>query len=170
MPRKYIKKLNPQKIKQTIQQGFEKFVIRNGDNECWGWKGCAPKNPGYGQFRYEGILEKAHRASWMIYFGDIPENVYVLHRCDNRLCSNPKHLFLGTNADNMRDMISKGRNKCIGQKGEKNPMAKLTADKVKEIRQMLAKKISPKVIAKDFDISYGHVFGLKQNMTWKDLA
>ena len=97
-------------IKNTLLTGFEKFVIKNQD-ACWGWSGCAPKNPGYGQFRHNMKSERAHRASWILHYGKIPDGKYVLHTCDNRICSNPKHLYLGTSIDNNRDLLL--RNRCI---------------------------------------------------------
>lgn len=98
------------KIKNTLKEGFEKFVIRNS-NGCWDWKGCTPKNPGYGQFRSKMKLIRAHRASWILHFGEIPKGLQVLHKCDNKRCSNPEHLYLGTSSDNNKDILI--RNRCI---------------------------------------------------------
>ena len=74
---------------------------------CWEWTACITID-GYGSFNFEGQSQLAHRISWLITFGVYPEE-YVLHRCDNRLCVRPDHLFLGTNADNIQDMVNKGR-------------------------------------------------------------
>lgn len=79
-------------------------------NECHVWTG-ALKDNGYGSFRVsacEGMVH-AHRAAWMLEFGDIPPGLYVCHSCDKRSCCNPKHLWLGTASDNQRDMVAKGR-------------------------------------------------------------
>lgn len=79
-------------------------------NECWEW--CAAfHGSGYGIFGIGGTkIQRAHRFSWELSYGKIPEGLFVLHKCDNRKCVRPEHLFLGTNLDNVRDMIAKRRN------------------------------------------------------------
>lgn len=67
------------------------------------------KRDGYGRIRVDGKSWLAHRFSWVLANGPIPEGMYVCHRCDNPPCINPEHLFLGTQTDNMRDMAAKGR-------------------------------------------------------------
>ena len=88
--------------------------VRKGDG-CWEWAGCRSK--GYGKIALgleSGLpkgkrVVKAHRVSWLIHFGPIPDGLFVCHRCDNPPCVRPDHLYLGTCADNSRDMIRKGR-------------------------------------------------------------
>jgi hypothetical protein len=78
-------------------------------NDCWIYKGY--KSKGYGQFMMAGERIYAHRYSFQVYRGDIPKGYFICHTCDNPPCINPDHLFLGTQKDNVRDMISKGRKK-----------------------------------------------------------
>jgi len=81
-------------------------------DKCWPWIGVR-MHTGYGAFSLggeRGPIELAHRAAWILTHGTVPDGMYVLHRCDNRLCQNPAHLFLGTHLDNIRDMVEKGRN------------------------------------------------------------
>jgi len=111
---------------------WEKVDVR-GEDECWLWQ-AATNNVGYGLFRVNGILSTAHRLAWTLANGPIPESLCVLHHCDNRACVNIGHLFLGTVADNQRDMVEKGRS----TRGARHGMHKLTREKVREIRRLYA--------------------------------
>jgi hypothetical protein len=97
----YEEKLN------AIKDQFNKNVIKK--DGCWGWK-KVPLATGYTSV-YTGKrkLSSGHRVSWLIHYGEIPSKMFVLHKCDNRICTNPEHLFLGTHIDNMKDMVSKNR-------------------------------------------------------------
>jgi len=86
---------------------LNKFHIA-GENDCWLWS-AGVSLFGYGRFRINYKTQYAHRLSWLLYKGNIPTGLCVLHRCDTPACLNPKHLFLGTKKDNVEDMIQKGR-------------------------------------------------------------
>lgn len=101
----------------TVEQRFWEKVIKVGLDDCWEWL-AVRNSDGYGKFRMPGdkSMESAHRAVWRLVVGPIPDDLHVLHRCDNRGCVNPRHLFLGTQADNVYDMVAKGRHVKRGQK------------------------------------------------------
>lgn len=94
---------------------FSDMFIPEPNSGCWLWIGACD-SVGYGNFRIKNKSWKAHRFSWTIHNGIIPDGLFVLHKCDVRPCINPNHLFLGTHLDNMRDMHAKGRARCGGHR------------------------------------------------------
>lgn len=142
------------------------FVTRFNDRldrraDCWYWTG-ARKTNGYGNVCFRGKWFQAHRVMWVIHNGAIPDGIMVLHRCDNRACCNPKHLFLGTHTDNMRDMVAKGRGRLIARWA-----ARLTEDQVCAIRADLR---SQRAIAVEYGVSQNAVMKIKTRKTWKHLG
>ena len=134
---------------------------------CWNWIG-AKLNKEYGQFWVDGKKCLAHRFSWVLHFGAIPKGsgyhgTCVLHKCDNPACVNPDHLFLGSNLDNVRDMIKKGRHRTNPLKGEKRPQAKLTEIQVREILKDERKNIK---IAEDYNVNYRTISAIKHGTRW----
>ena len=117
-----------------------------------------------------GKLLKSHRIAWAVVNHKEPAELFVLHACDNPSCCNPKHLFLGTGADNSRDMVNKGRHDPGDQKGEVNGNAKLTECDVKEIRRLYASgKFTYKELAAKFDIHFATVGYIIQEKLWPHL-
>jgi len=111
---------------------------------------------------FRGVQTFAHRAVWALTHGDIPEGLCVLHRCDNPRCVNPDHLFLGTPADNARDMVEKGRSLS----GERNPKAKLTAFQVNEIRQLKKGGAGTTELARRFGVDRTTIQQIMRGATW----
>lgn len=99
--------LLPQDVEKLTYK-FWSLVDRRDQQECWRWT-AGRTGPGYGQIRWKSQRDGAHRMAWALTHGPIPNGMHVLHKCDVRLCCNPSHLFLGTNADNVADKTAKGR-------------------------------------------------------------
>ena len=133
---------------------------------CWEWRG-ARNSRGYGQILVNGKTTSAHRVSFCIYRGE-PGEMHVLHRCDNRGCVNPQHLFLGTHTDNMRDMTAKGRHGRY--EGERHHSRKLTEDGVRELRRLHAEGTTYTALAAQFGMSINQARRVALRMTWKHVA
>ncbi len=150
--------------KQNILVRFWKLVdIRNGP--CWGWIGYKNKK-GYGCFKVDKKVLKAHRFSYMKYIGPIPSGLCVCHKCDNPSCVNPNHLFVGTNHDNIIDKVNKKR--CA--KGEKHSRLKLTWKQVKEIRLTFIKRdriFGSIALSKKYNVNSSTILRIINGTIWK---
>jgi len=135
---------------------------------CWIWTGA--RRNGYGAFLITNQGRKrvvyAHRLSFELVHGAIPKGLYVLHHCDNPVCVNPIHLFLGTQSDNLKDAGAKGR---MARVGESNPFSKLTWPQVESMRD-LAKNLSTRKLASIFGIDHGHVARILRGERWNPLS
>ena len=93
----------------SVCERFTKFVGEPTENGCWPWLGTRQKS-GHGYFSYNSYPIQAYRMSWILVNGPIPNNLHILHSCDNGWCVNPDHLHLGTHQDNMKEKMDRGRN------------------------------------------------------------
>lgn len=153
-----------QKLQRT-KEIYGKLVIRS--DGCWGWKNKALSS-GYAVVNCGANNPKlAHRISWIIHNGAIPKGLWVLHRCDNPICTNPEHLFLGTPKDNTVDMMTKGRKKWAI--GVERWNAKLSNENAKEIKLLLRGDLSQYYIAKRFNVSRGTIQDIFRGKTWKHI-
>ena len=123
---------------------------------------------GYGSFRINGKLTKAHRFVWEHYNGKIPKGMNILHRCDNPKCCEISHLFLGTQADNVADMVNKKRYTSCS--GAKNGNSKLTEKEVIKIKELINTGMNQYVIARHFNITQPVVSAIKLMKIWKHIS
>ena len=155
-----------QKPGRSLEERFWNFVVKGPG--CWDWTGAT--HPfGYGVMGVSGrrgAVDTAHRVSWLIHNGPVPDMTEVCHRCDNPPCTRPDHLFLGTHADNMSDMGAKGRS---GLRGGRSPKAKLTETAVRDIRARCAAGEIDRTVAESFGVTRECVRDIRLGKRWAHL-
>jgi len=149
----------------TLEQvaRFWSLVQCQDPDDCWYWIGGL-FGGGYGLYMDRG----AHRVSWEIENGPIPEGKWILHKCDVRGCVNPAHLYAGTPKENAEDMVRRGRWRNGGLRGETHPNAKITADQVREIRSLHG-TMPTKEIAARYGITASQVSNIHARRAWKHI-
>jgi HNH endonuclease len=153
--------------KIPIEQRFWARVVKH-EPGCWEWTGFL-NHDGYGLLSRGRTKVGAHRLSWEIHFGSIPDGMYVCHHCDNPQCARPDHLFLGTQRDNMRDCGRKRRNHIRAQDGEQNTSAALTNADARRIREMYATSmLKASDIAAQVGVSRGVVASVVSGRTYRE--
>lgn len=140
---------SPDRIKESITID---------QNNCWNWTGATKGKAGYGHLLVYNKSMSAHRYSWLAYKGPIAEGKEVCHTCDNRLCVNPEHLFIGSRSDNMRDCATKRR----------HPNLKFSPEQIKEIRKLRSQGVLVKDLCKQFNCERSTIGRLTLNKTYKD--
>lgn len=170
------------------RESFMKRVDVCATGDCWEWQDGTDGR--YGNVTWNGRTEKAHRVSWTLHRGPIPDGMMVLHGCDNPPCVNPNHLFLGTQSVNIRDCTRKGRNGvhrhperlARGDRngthtqpdkrhfGESNGSSKLTADMVRAIRAAYATGVRRKDIIAQFGVSKSTIDNITKGRLWKHVS
>ncbi|MGE4197670.1 MAG: HNH endonuclease signature motif containing protein [Phycisphaerales bacterium] len=166
---------------QEIIRFWEK-VDKSDDASCWNWT-ASKRHKGYGAFVHtmdgKYVQGRAHRFSYMLHIGEIPSGMFVLHKCDNPACVNPSHLFLGTNHDNVRDMVSKGRHVPGGthcksngkwKKGINHHNAKLTPQAVREIRLLHGNGMSCPKLGVKFGVTTKTIWTVVKGERWKHVV
>lgn len=149
------------------QERFFAKINRHPETGCWEWTAGLDRD-GYGVFKLGGKKKGAHRVSWEHFNGEIPDDIMVLHKCDNRKCANPEHLYLGDNRRNMYDAIR--RRRTVDNSGEANGRAKLTEDMVRDIRRVCADgTMTQQEVAKKYNLNKEHVSAIILRKIWRHI-
>jgi len=164
--------------RQTPAERFWKKVEVGTPDACWHWT-ANKNNKGYGLFRPGASAQKrlAHRISFAMSNGPIPDGLCVLHKCDMPSCVNPAHLFLGTMLENTQDMDRKGRRKTVISplnkpprlQGSKHPNSKLTEEEVIEIRKRLAAGDTLRGLARELSMDRKTLMSLRDRKSWRHI-
>lgn len=153
----------------TLEERFWNFVQKKSDNECWEWQGQILN--GYGRISLGAKSlgsDGAHRVSWRIANKqEIPDGMFVMHKCDNPCCVNPNHLTIGTPKDNSDDMIRKGRKKQVIPLGEHNGKSLLNEEKVRVIR---SSTLNHAALGRLLGVSSGCVRSVRIGRTWSHIV
>lgn len=157
-------------IPDDVKARFWAKVDKRGPDECWHWTGYIDRN-GYGRFRFFGKFKAATHASILIHTGQLPpQGMYACHRCDNRKCVNPAHLFLGTLADNNADRDMKGRGRWIKvpdhvkARGSRHGSARLSEADIPAIRQS---PLSNRKAAEKFGVTCRTIWSIRNGKAWR---
>ena len=135
-------------------------------DQCWEWK-AGMFQSGYGLFKLDGKLQRAHRVSYQLNHGPIPDGLFILHWCDNPGCVNPAHLHLGTHVDNMRERGERGR--CAHTSGEVHGCSKLTSEQIQQIRLSYAiGGITQQQLGEEFGVSKQQISRIINGKRWND--
>lgn len=149
--------------KTPTSERFWSKVAKGEPDECWIWRRAIDRE-GYGRFTFDRKRKFAHRIAYLLTHGRIPDGQSVLHKCDNPLCVNPRHLFLGTHRVNMDDRGAKGRTAS----GERNGRAKLKAETVRQIlAAYVPNKVTLPMLAERFGVNKYVVQDILRGRTWK---
>jgi len=163
------------KLEQIPKHVVEKFfsqLKRNYETKCIEWKGNKSPN-GYGQISWWRKRKcyniTTHRLSKLIEIGWIPDGYYVLHKCHNKICVNPDHLYIGTAKHNINDSIKVGTHPCLNIKGENHGQSLLTEKEVMEIIELIKSGKQQREIAIRYKVNPSTIGDIKQNRTWKHI-
>jgi len=149
---------------RPIEERFFEKISPEPNSGCWLWTATGTKQ-GYGLFCIKHTSVLAHRVSYELHHGKIPDGLMVLHNCDNPSCVNPDHLRVGTNADNMRDKRERNRSSRLTR--DKIPHAKMTADQVRYIRTSSSSEAS---MAREIGVSRSTIRNARLGICYRDVV
>ena len=139
----------------TIARFWSKVDVKKSNSECWPWTG-ATRFHGYGGIKVKGDVLRAHRVAWELFNQAEIGDLHALHKCDNPKCCNPRHIYLGTRSDNMKDIRDR----------ERNPNQKMTMAMANEIREALKRGDKPRWLAEEYGLATGTISKIKTGRIW----
>lgn len=157
----------------SVKERILNAITVNAKTGCWEWQLSTSRSNGYGSLKRNGVTTAAHRASYEAFVGEIPKGLFVCHKCDNRRCVNPDHLYAGTQSDNMQDRFKRGRANL--PKGSNHVASKLTEKDAVLIRAFTkrhppARKRGYSVcgfLARWFGVSVSTISAVHTNLRWR---
>jgi hypothetical protein len=155
---------------RSFMEKVEQISVGN----CWLWKGALSSN-GYGSYwlgpRGKRKWYTAHKASWILHKGPVTGGLNVLHRCDNRACVNPSHLFLGTQSENIKDMVSKKRGNYENRaRGTLNKASKLKDSDIPKILEEYTLGENKSALSRKYGVTRRAIHLIIENLTWKHVT
>lgn len=148
----------------SLLERIELHYIPEPNSGCWLWEGGTAGNNGYAAIARKSGSRMVHKIMYEIHKGKTPKGKEVRHTCDMPICINPDHLLLGTHADNMRD--ASVRKRFPDRSGDKNNLAKLTAEQVREIR---ADPRGSNTLARVYSVDRTLIWAIRANRIWKNV-
>ncbi len=150
------------KYKELIKEKILSSIALDEETKCWNWskqlrKGSRPR------CWFNGKFAVAARVSYEVFLGNFDENLLICHKCDNGLCVNPEHLFVGSYIDNKMDCVKKNRQAC----GEKIGISKLKSENIPEIRNLRSQGLSQQAIADRFNVGQTVISSILLKKTWR---
>lgn len=165
---------SPSPLSKQLPKDFWAHTER-ASNGCLHWLGASTTS-GNGRLLVGGKTWLAHRYAWFITYGPIPDGLFVCHHCDNPICVEPTHLFLGTDLDNQRDAHRKGRHAGFLQRGQRHSQAKLTEAQVAEIKRRsvrvnpgIYEGDSPTLLAAEFHVGRDTIYAVLRGTNWSHI-
>lgn len=154
---------------ESDRDRFWNKVDKESEEDCWEW--TASKRVGYGAFKLNNRTYSSHRISFYLTNGEIPEGDMILHKCDNRSCVNPKHLYSGNRSDNTNDVIERSswHPSQNADKGESAQNSKLSKEDVIEIRERYDSGETQVELAKEFPVGQQHISDIVREKIWKHI-
>jgi hypothetical protein len=149
---------------ESLAERFMSHVAKGPS--CWDWQ-ASKMNSGYGQFGILGKMRQAHRVSYELHVGPIPDGMSILHSCDNKICVNPAHLRAGTRAENLKEAYERKRRAVPDLRGEKHPGAQITASDAMRMRDLRTTGMTVAAIAKRYGVKRSLVSDVVNKRTWR---